>query len=255
MRAADPSIKLLSSFPSDRLMEVAGGDLDYLCPHQYDVANLDGTANELNDVRRMIREHGNGRPYRVAVTEWNTTAGDMGLGRAKLWTLRNALDCSRYHNLLHRNADMVEIANRSNLTNSFCSGIIQTNRSGMYLTPTYYAQRLYSNYAGTRPLRIEGETSLDYSATLSEDGKWLTLFVVNEEQVPKVRKLDLSAFGAPDSAEVWTLTDRRHAGQPDVSNSFEEPDRVSPVHGKCSLTDGVTFEPLSLTVLRIRANG
>lgn len=251
MRAADPSIKLLSSFPSDRMIEVAGADLDYICPHQYDVANLDGTANELNDVRRMIREHPGSRPHRVAVTEWNTTAGDMGLGRAKLWTLRNALDCSRYQNLLHRNADMVEIANRSNLTNSFCSGIIQTNRSGVYLTPTYYAQRLYSNYAGTRPLRIEGENSLDYSATLSEDGKWLTLFAINEQQVPVVRKIDLSALGSPGEAEVWTLTDRRHAGQPDVSNSFEEPDRVSPVGSRCRLADGVTLEPLSLTVLRV----
>ena len=63
-----------------------------------------------------------GRKIRVGVTEWNTSAGDWGPGRAKLWTLENALACSRYHNLMHRNADLIEIANRSNLTNSFCSG-------------------------------------------------------------------------------------------------------------------------------------
>ena len=71
-----------------------------------------------------------------------------------LWTLDNALKCSRYHNLIHRRCDLVEIANRSNLTDSFCSGVIQTNSHSLYLTPTYYAQQLYATKAGHRPLRI-----------------------------------------------------------------------------------------------------
>src|SRR4030042_558201 len=87
--------------------------------------------------RPRAREYAPGRNLKIAVTEWNTTAGDWGLGRAMLWTLDNALACSRYHNLLHRYADLVEIANRSNLTNSFCSGIIQTNNFRLYKTPTY----------------------------------------------------------------------------------------------------------------------
>ncbi len=257
MRAVDPSIKLLSSFPSEEYVKIAGQDLDFMCPHQYDVENLTGSKRELDDVRRMIRELGGGRDLKVGVTEWNTTAGDAGPMRSKLWTLKNALDCSRYHNLLHREADLVQIANRSNLTNSFCSGIIQTSRSGLYLTPTYYAQWLYSNLAGTRPLKIESATpDLDMSATLSEDGKWLTLFTVNESLKPVVQPLDLSAFRKLDpSAEVWTLTDRHAAGEPDVSNSFSEPARVSPV--KSSLSNvgpalGYTFPAISLTVLQFK---
>ena len=46
-----------------------------------------------------------------------------------LWTLDNALACSRYQNFMHRHCDLIEIANRSNLADSFCSGIIQTNNS------------------------------------------------------------------------------------------------------------------------------
>lgn len=260
MRAVDPSIKLLSSFPSDEYMKIAGQDLDFMCPHQYDVENLSGSKQELDDVRRMIRELGGGRDLKVGVTEWNTTAGDAGPMRAKLWTLKNALDCSRYHNLLHREADLVQIANRSNLTNSFCSGIIQTSRSGLYLTPTYYAQWLYSNLAGTRPLKIESATpDLDMSATLSEDGKWLTLFTVNESLKPVVQPLDLSAFRKLDpSAEVWTLTDRHAAGEPDVSNSFSEPGRVSPVKANLANVRSnlvYTFPAISLTVVRFRLKG
>ena len=109
-------------FPTEGVLKGAGDQLGYVCPHQYDCANLAACERELDATRELIRKFGGGRPIKVAVTEWNTTAGDWGPGRAKLWSLENALACSRYHNLLHRQADLVEIANRSNLTNSFCSG-------------------------------------------------------------------------------------------------------------------------------------
>ena len=260
MLAVDPKIHLLTSFPSDELIKLAAPYVDFTCPHQYDVEDLDGSLKELENTRAIIQRSGGGKAIKVGVTEWNTTAGDVGLPRAKLWTLKNALDCSRYQNLLHREADLVEIANRSNLTNSFCSGIIQTNRSGLYLTPTYYAQYLYANMGGTRPLKIESDLpvnlSPDTSATLSEDGKWLTIFAINESPEAVRRDLDLSAFGVgAREAEVWTLGDTRHAGEPDVFNSFADPERV--IAAKSSFkAPGPKFEyafpPLSLTVLRVR---
>jgi alpha-N-arabinofuranosidase len=156
MRKADPSIKLLSSFPSEGTLKLAGGQIDYLSPHQYDVMNLGGAEAELQGVRELLKRAAPpGRSIRVAVTEWNTTAGDFGPARARLWTLENALAVARYHNLLHRNADLVEIANRSNLSNSFCSGMIQTDNHRLYKTPAYYAQQLYATRAGTNPLKIE----------------------------------------------------------------------------------------------------
>ena len=79
----------------------------------------------------------------------------LGPNAARLWTLENALACSRYHNLIHRHCDLVAIACRSNLINSFCSGIIQTDNHRLYKTPTYYAQQLYATLAGDRPLRID----------------------------------------------------------------------------------------------------
>ena len=47
-----------------------------------------------------------------------------------LWTLDNALDFARYHSLMHCHCDA--IANRSNLADSFCSGVIQTNNDALY---------------------------------------------------------------------------------------------------------------------------
>jgi alpha-N-arabinofuranosidase len=258
MKAADPDIKLLSSYPSEGVLRGAGRWIDYVCPHHYGCADLAGKANDLDAIRDLIRRHAPGRPIKVAVTEWNTTAGDWGPRRAMLWTLENALACARYHNLLHRHGDLVAIANRSNLVNSFCSGIVQTDRSRLYVTPTYHAQRLYATLAGTRALKIESplppNLGVDVSATLSADGDRLTLFAVNAGPEDVTRPVDLSAFGgAGQDAEVWTLADTEHAGEPDVTNSFAEPARVVSVASTfraASARFDYRFPALSLTVLR-----
>jgi alpha-N-arabinofuranosidase len=257
MKAADPSIKLFSSYPTPGVMRAAGDMLDYVCPHQYSCEDLAGEKRELDETRKMIAELAPGRRIKVGVTEWNTTGGDWGTGRAKLWTLANALSCARYHNLLHRESDLVEIANRSNLTNSFCSGIIQTDNHRLYTTPCYYAQQLYATLAGTIPLRLDAdlppEMAPDISATLSSDGRTLTIFAINEALTGVSRKLDLSAFGPLADAHVWTLTDREHAGSPDVTNSFDHPKRISPVQSTFKAPAPkftYTFPPLSLTVLQ-----
>lgn len=257
MKSADPSIRLFSSFPTEGVIKGAGEYVDYVCPHHYDCEDLAGENEDFTNIRRMIAQLAPGRAIKVAVTEWNTTAGDRGLKRARLWTLENALACSRYQNLMHRNCDLVEIANRSNLTNSFCSGILQTDRYRLYMTPTYYAQMLYSNYAGDRPLRIDPpaplKAGLDISATLSDSGEVLTLFAVNDSPDQVTKSLQLPpGFGG--DIEAWTLADTHSAGEPDVTNTFDDPARVSPVrsHLKVGAKFDHTFPPLSLTVLRIR---
>jgi alpha-N-arabinofuranosidase len=260
IKEADPSIKLLSSFPNEAVLRAAGPWLDYVCPHHYDIADLAGAEKNLIDIRSLIKRVVPDRPIKVGVTEWNTTAGDAGPRRARLWTLENALACSRYQNLLHRHCDLVEIANRSNLTNSFCSGIIQTDNHRLYKTPTYYAQQLYALHAGKRPLRIEPaatpDTLPDVSATLSSSGDRVILFVANPTLGELTRRLDLSAFG--DSGQelaMWTLRDRDKAGEPDVTNNFADPERVVPVVSKRSVPASrfdYSFPPLSLTVLEWR---
>lgn len=271
MRKVDPTIRLLSSFPSEGTLRLAGDQLDYLCPHQYDVADLGGTEAELLAAADLIHRATPGaagaagaapagRRLRLAVTEWNTTAGDWGPGRAKLWTLENALAVARYHNLLHRHADLVEIANRSNLSNSFCSGILQTDNHRLYKTPAYYAQQLYATLAGDRPLRMNSAVPVnacpDFSATLSEDDAMLTLFAVNAGTSAIARPIDLSAWDIlSGDAIVWTLADRERAGQPDVMNSFDDPERVSVAKAPLKVATGrfdYTFPPLSLTVVQVR---
>jgi alpha-N-arabinofuranosidase len=258
MKAADPTITLLSSYPSPGVLRQAGRLIAYVCPHHYNCADLAGTENNLNAIRALCRTVSPKRTIKIAVTEWNTTGGDWGPRRARLWTLENALACARYHNLLHRHCDVVDIANRSNLTNSFCSGILQTDNHRLYKTPTYYAQQLYATLAGNRPLRIASPLPVnlmpDVSATLSADGTMVTLFAVNSGLRDVVRPVDLTAFGkAGQEVQVWTLADRKKAGEPDVTNSFGDPQRVVPAASRFQAPSGrftCRFPALSLTVLR-----
>jgi alpha-N-arabinofuranosidase len=263
MKRADPSIQLLSSYPTPGVLQHAAEWLTFVSPHHYDCTNLVGVEADLASIRRMIGTYAPGRSIQVGVTEWNTTAGDAGPKRARLWTVENSLACARYHNLIHRHGGFVSIACRSNLTNSFCSGCLQTDNHRLYKTPTYYAQRLYATLAGNRPLRIDGplpaSVAPDLSATLSSRGDEVILFAVNDGLQLLTRPLDFSAFGnGAQELEIWTLADTREAGEPDAANSFGHPERVvacrSVLHVDSSRFD-YRFPPLSLTVLRWRVRG
>jgi alpha-L-arabinofuranosidase len=260
MKAVDPSIKLMAAFPSPGLLKNAGKYLDYICPHHYDVTDIAGTEANIVELKKMIADNAPGRDIRLGVTEWNTTAGDKGLDRARLWTLDNALRCSRYQNLIHRHCDMVEIANRSNLADSFCSGIIQPNNHAYFKTPTYYAQELYATRAGRYPLKVQADgaaadAELDVSATLAEDEKRVVIFVVNTSLAAQKRTIDLTSLSPlADDAECCTLADSAKAGERDAFNSWREPDRIRPASSKLNVADGKLtheFPPLSLTVLEV----
>jgi alpha-N-arabinofuranosidase len=262
MLKVDPNIKLLSGFPTEGIIKQSASIMDYICPHQYNSADIIGVENEIKTTRDRIRKYAPTRNIKLAVTEWNTTGSDFGPARKKLLTLENALDVARYHNLMHRYSDFVEITNRSNFSNSFCSGIVQTDNHRLYKTPAYYAQYLYSNLAGHRALKIDSAlpptNGLDSSATLSEDGSTMTLFVVNRTDQAVTRPVDFSAFGNhAQNLEVWKLSDTEEANQPDIVNSFGKPERISITQSKMNVDSGqfdFRFSPYSLTVLRTKVS-
>lgn len=272
MKRVDPSIKLLAAFPSEGLLQKAGPYLDYVCPHHYGCDNLPAMEADAQRLQASLTRYVPDREIRLAITEWNTTAGDWGLDRARLWTLDNALACARYHNFMHRHCDLIEIANRSNLTDSFCSGIIQTNNHALYKTPTYYIQELYATQAGQIPVKIQlraatdsqlptdlpadlPDLALDCSATLTADRSALILFAVNHTNDNQERTLDVSAFRVQGAVTVFTLADSLQAGERDVTNSWQSPERIRTQSTEIDRAEGVMpyrFPPLSVTCLRFR---
>ena len=116
--------------------------------------------------------------------------------------------------------------------------------------------------AGNRPLKIASamppNVAPDLSATLSRGGDAVVLFAVNPTLQDITRPLDLSAFGGDgQEVEAWTLEDRKQAGEPDVANSFADPERIR-VRSSRFRASGAKFDyrfpALSLTVLRWRVS-
>jgi alpha-L-arabinofuranosidase len=229
--------------------------VDYVCPHIYAPYGPEVEQNLLSLIHN-IRQQTRNRKLKIAVTEWNHTGGHWGWARAWLLTLFNALNAARMFNLYQRHGDMIDIANRSNMTNSCNSGTIQTSALGMYLTPTYYVQRAYSNYTGERALRVNtsADETLDIVATQRAANGEIALFVVNYTGQAERREVELKPdrFVKPVrfACHVWTL-----AGPGlDAVNDFVEKERVAPHEAELELSGGpfrYEFAPYSVTVLRV----
>jgi len=227
IKTAEPLSVILSSFPSGPLFEKIGGFIAYLAPHYY-TADLVWVESDLRSLRNLIHNSAQRDTVKLAVTEWNINAGNWGLGRGKLYTLDCALFEAQFLNILHRNSDIVEIACRSNLVNSFCGGTIQTNAAGLYRIPSFYVMKLFSDHAKPVPLTIsETPRGLDVAACASEDLASLCVFAINLRKEPVELKLDLGKFGAEmkivGGEVVGDTKDRR---QVDVTNGWDHPERV-----------------------------
>jgi alpha-N-arabinofuranosidase len=262
MKTADPAIRLLSSFPTSRMLKSDGGYLDYLSPHDYSVGDLASNEKEFQNLGTMIRRDAPARDVRVAVTEWNTTGGAWDLHRGMLLTLGNALACSRYQNLLHRNSDLVEIANRSNLSDSFGSGMLQPGPGWLVLTPVYYTQSFYQRAAGSFPLEVTRTNPLtgylqepDLSATLSPDGKTLRLYSVNSTPAERHVHFELdTALGEARSLKRFLVTDTAEIADPEAMNTRDSPGRVTLFTGTAPATGNsfpADFPPFSITLLEV----
>jgi len=224
---ADPRAVIFTSFPSPGLLDRVGDSIGYLCPHYY-TSDLEWVSSEIQGLRDLIRNSPHRDAVQLAVTEWNIDAGDWGLGRGKLRTLNCALFEARFLNLLHRNSDIVGIACRSNLVNSFCAGTIQTRAAGLYRVPGYYVMKLFREHTQPVPLTIsEVPGWLSVTACASQDHKRLTIFAVNTRPEPAEVHVDLSGFGVDmkiASGEV--VGDTQDRRQIDVTNGWDRAERV-----------------------------
>jgi alpha-L-arabinofuranosidase len=249
VRAADPAAVILTSFPTPELIDQVKDLADIYCPHYYR-SDLQGIDEDIARLQALLRSKVRGRPARLAVTEWNIDAGAWGLGRGKLGTLNCALFEARFLNILHRRSDIIALATRSNLCNSFCGGTIQTNAAGLFRIPAFHVMALYAGHFKPVPLRIsEPPAGVDVSACAAEDRRSATIFAVNTRQEAIELEIDASAL-APGLAVVDAqfLGDTQDRRQPDVTNFWDRSDRI---HIMPAVRTGRTIRlpALSLTVI------
>ena len=230
MKGADPGVLLMASFPTQKLLDRVGEDIAYIGPHHY-TPDFAGCDRDFVNLSRMIDNTPGCGQIKIAVTEWNVTGGDWGLGRGKMLTLDAALLNARYLHVLMRHSDKAEIACRSNLANSYAGAIIETSPAGLLKRPSFYMMQLYARYAKPVPLRLEqSNDALDLFACASPDGKSLCLFALNPGTEPVEFSYRFDGFaGAAREVGAEVLCDTLDARQRDVMNHWEAPDRVRTV--------------------------
>ncbi|MGA2248046.1 MAG: alpha-L-arabinofuranosidase C-terminal domain-containing protein [Verrucomicrobiota bacterium] len=229
IRSAVPGAAILASYPSQKLLDRVGRDIDFVCPHHY-TTDLGACGTEFDRIAAMIDRTPGCSRIKIAVTEWNIDAGAWGLGRARESTLVAALENARYLNLMLRHSDKVKIANRSNLANSYCGATILTASSGtgVLRQPSHYVMQLYSLHAKPVLLQVDGSNSrLDLVACGSADKKSVVLFAVNPTSDPAQLFPGFAGFDPSlhivSAQAVCDVLNRR---QPDVENHWQEPERV-----------------------------
>ena len=255
IKAADPTAVIMSSYPSQELLDQAGSYLGYVCPHHYtpDLAACDANFNQLSE---MLRNTPGCRNIKIGVTEWNISGGLWGLNRGQFLTLDCALANARYLNLLLRRSDVVEVACRSNMTNSLGSGMIQTTPAGLLKTPCYHVMKLYADHMKPVAVAVEGvPEGVDLAACASDNGRSVCVFAVNTKSEPVELSLDLGAHGSrlkPTAAEM--VRDTLDLRQKDVMNHWTAPDRVRTV--KIAISgDTITLPALSAAAIECGAGG
>jgi alpha-L-arabinofuranosidase len=256
IRSADPGALILTSYPSQKLLDRVGREVDFVCPHHY-TTDLNECQLDFDRIGEMIDRTPGCAHLKVAVTEWNIDAGAWGLGRARQSTLFAALENARYLNLMMRHSDKIKIANRSNLANSYCGATILTAASGtgVLRQPSHYVMKLYSLHAQPVPLAVERyDNHLDIFACASDDKKSIVIFVVNPGRAPAPFVPGFDGFGhAPKIVRAETVCDRFNRGQPDVENHWNEPERVSLINLPVS-EGSVALPPLSATAIECAAD-
>jgi len=145
-------------------------------------------------------------------------------------------------NMLLRNSGMIPI---SDMTGIMEFAGISKRRSQVYASPSYYVFKMYANAAVDRQISVAANSGfytvalgadrlpeiasvpyLDVTATLSRDGRKLTLFCVNRSlgtDIPAT--IRLQNFDANRTATVQSLSSAAIADVNDEVN----PDKIEPV--------------------------
>jgi alpha-N-arabinofuranosidase len=216
-------------------------------------------------IRAMKLQRGIQRPIAIAVDEWNVWYSARGEtleernNLEEIYNLEDALVVAMHFNAFIRHARTVKMANIAQIVNVIAP--IFTNPDGLFLQTIFHPFEIYSRTCGQIALDPfwEGETfsggdfnglrALDVAATLDEDQKSLSVFVVNRSEKDALETtitLDCGQFAGPVQAHV--------INGPDIKavNSFDYPDTVHVRKTEVRVERNAlvyTFEPHSVTVL------
>jgi alpha-N-arabinofuranosidase len=199
----------------------------------------------------------------IAVTEWNTMFNNYSY---REHTLEAAIFNAGMLNLFIRNSDIIKICNYSDLVNGWQGGCIRCDRGSVYVTPSYYAIKLFSNSGAKQMVKVEWESEsynidnvghvkeinnvkyVDVSACLGENE--LVVFIVNRH-LEKCAVANINILGGQVS-EYFGISEISSNNPYDINTEEKELVKIkdSVIYNE-NCDNGVLIHPCSVCRIKI----
>ncbi len=184
----------------------------------------------------------------IAMDEWNYWHREYHYGELGcIYELQDALGIAEGFNEYYRQSDLVQMAYYAQTVNVI--GAIKTTKTEAEFAATGLVLKMYRANYGDIPLTLADEYApLDVAAALDEDGKVLTVSVVNPLKEESVVNLSLKGAKMAKNADVtWVTGDTKLAfnapGKPRQVDEYEST--------AVDITEGLKVSALSCAIFRI----
>jgi len=223
MRAVDPSIVPIAvgavGERSREMLTRSVGHMGLLSEHTYWQNKPDVPAHVEQasaGIRRIAEAHRGyrrelpsleGKDIRLALDEWNYWYGPNEYGElGTRYFLQDGLGAAAALHELFRNSDLFFMANYAQTVNVI--GAIKTTKTEAEMETTGLVLKLYRERFGTTPVDVGAPPRpLDVAAALSDDGRTLTVAVVNPTEEGRRLRLQLAGGrGLSGTGQKWVLT-------------------------------------------------
>ena len=260
MREADASIKLVAVGAtgnwSEGMMQHCADKMDLVSEHFY-CQNRPGVIAHVEQIPAAIRHKAEthrqyrkrfdslaGKDIRIALDEWNYWYGPHVFGElGTRYFLKDALGIAAGLHEYARQSDIMFMANYAQTVNVI--GCIKTDKTNAAFATTGLVLKLYRKQFGRIPLEVTTARPLDVAAALSEDGRTLTVGIVN----PTAQRLDLSidvpGVELTGDGNRWEIA----GDDPMAFNEPGKPPKIEIVQSPVSGIGGtLAVAPLSVTL-------
>ncbi|MCL2624381.1 MAG: hypothetical protein FWD31_12025 [Planctomycetaceae bacterium] len=262
-RQFDPDIKVIAVGAVGKwdevIMRQCADHMDLISEHFYvqqrenvveHIALVTNAVKWIADAHRKYREDFpelKGKDIRIALDEWNYWYGPHVFGElGTRYFMKDGLGIAAGLHEFFRNSDIFFMANYAQTVNVI--GCIKTNKTDAQFETTGLALKLYRNQFGTIPLKVEFAKPFDVAAALTEDGKVLTLAIVNPTDKAADFSLETTGLPLETRAQKFEIAN----DDPMAHNDPGAKRKIDIEESQIALTGGhIAVAPMSITVLRI----
>ncbi len=263
----DPEQAKANRLWSVGMLEGSADYMNYLSEHFYsgrtpwtddkELPVLEHVILMRDQIRRITDEHRrlqpeieelNGRTMPIAMDEWNYwhrkyDYGELGC----VYDLKDALGTVIALHEFYRQSDLIKIANYAQTVNVI--GCIKTTKTEAEFATTGIVLKTYRAHWQPIPIELPADAygDLDVAASKSEDGKILTVSIVNPSQEDAILEFGVEGISLPESATVWTITGPDHRAH----NVPGEERQVDAVESTADITNGLNAPRLSAVIYQI----